>query len=301
MSTALKIAQIRVDGGTQTRANVSEKVVARFGRAMKRGDEFPPVHVFFDGEQHWMADGFHRIKARKEGGHEDIQAVVERGTARDAFLYALATTGSRNLSLAERKVCAWRLLRDPEWSEWSDRTIGRQCGIDHKTVGKLRKLSGENAKMQPTRETPGGIPEAEVIPIDHARAARKRKALRNGKEYEVSLPDGTPRRKHLSLKAKAVIKHLPIVKDRKQMDALAALESPTQMLVAQRLKAGESATVEQAMKAILSGAPVDVWSRAYAAMLKLQEDDRLRMFRFIVKKGDLVKACTTLLAETEAA
>ncbi len=301
MTTMLKIAQIRLDGGTQTRTGLNEKLVARFGRAMKRGDEFPPVRVFLDGEHHWMADGFHRLRARLDSGHEDIEAVVESGTAREAFLHALATTGARNLTLSERKVCAWRLLRDPEWSEWSDSTIGRHCGINHKTVAKLRKTSWENPRMHPSARTPGGIPEAEVIPIESARGKRKRKAIRDGKEYEMSVPDGKPRRRHLSLKAKGVIKHLPIARDRRQMDELAALASPTQMLVAKRLKAGESMTVEEAMKAILSGAPVDDWSRAYAALLKLREDDRLRMFRFIVSRADLVKACTTLLAETEAA
>ncbi len=293
MTTMLEIATIRLDGGTQPRAGLDERLVARLVRAMKRGDEFPAVHVFFDGEHHWMADGFHRVKARQESGHADIEAVVEPGTVRDAFLHALSTTGARNLTLGERRVCALRMLRDKEWSRWGDSTIGRHCGISHPTVARLRKASCKFFKMQPSLETPGGIPEPETLPIE-----RKRKAIRGGKEYEISLRQGSQKRPpHLSLKAKSVIKHLPIVKDRKQMGALAALASPTQMLVAQRLKAGESTTVEGAMKAILSGAPVDDWSRAYAAVMKLGEDDRVRMFRWVVERGDMVKVCQELLAK----
>ncbi len=36
------------------------------------------------------------------------------------------------------------LLQDPEWGNWSDREIARQCKVDHKTVGKIREeLTGE--------------------------------------------------------------------------------------------------------------------------------------------------------------
>ena len=30
------------------------------------------------------------------------------------------------------------MLADAEWVGWSDREIGRQCMVDHKTVGALR-------------------------------------------------------------------------------------------------------------------------------------------------------------------
>jgi hypothetical protein len=48
-----------IDGGTPPRLKSSPAIILEYGEAMLSGTVFPPLEVFFDGETHWLADGFH--------------------------------------------------------------------------------------------------------------------------------------------------------------------------------------------------------------------------------------------------
>lgn len=54
------LRSIRIDGGTQSRAELNNTTVDEYTEAMLEGDTFPPIVVFFDGSSYWLADGFHR-------------------------------------------------------------------------------------------------------------------------------------------------------------------------------------------------------------------------------------------------
>jgi len=43
------------------------------------------------------------------------------------------------------------LLRDPEWSGWSDREIARRCSVDGKTVATLRQRLVGTAEIRTER------------------------------------------------------------------------------------------------------------------------------------------------------
>lgn len=157
------IAQIRVDGGTQMRADLNEETVAeytgRFADYNGWGD-FPPAVLFYDGIDHWMGDGFHRIAAYRRflAGTDllaQIRAIVHPGTRRDAILYAVTANNAHGLrrTNADKRKAVEALLRDDEWRQWSDREIARRCGVDHAFVGKLRaELTGDN------HQSTGGTP-----------------------------------------------------------------------------------------------------------------------------------------------
>src|SRR5579872_887678 len=81
----MKIKEIVVDAGTQTRFALNPEIVAEYAEAMKRGDKFPPVIVFGN----ILADGFHRVAAAKQAGLKDIAADVRKGTKTDALKFAL--------------------------------------------------------------------------------------------------------------------------------------------------------------------------------------------------------------------
>ncbi|ABW32520.1 ParB N-terminal domain-containing protein [Acaryochloris marina] len=138
---SVEIAEIRMDGGTQPRAKLFEEVVDDYAQDMKQGATFPPVIVYFDGEEYWLADGFHRVRAKEAIGETSVTAEVHLGTQRDAVLYAVGANAAHGLrrTNADKRRAVIRLLRDFEWREWSDREIARRCGVDHKTVGSLRK------------------------------------------------------------------------------------------------------------------------------------------------------------------
>lgn len=137
----LNLNAIRIDGGTQSRVEINMEAVADYAEAVKVGIEFPPVVVFHDGVDHWLADGFHRYHAHKQAGKASIHAEVRDGTARDAILHSLGancTHGLRRTNADKRKAVS-AMLSDGEWSAWSDRKIADACGVSQPFVSGLRK------------------------------------------------------------------------------------------------------------------------------------------------------------------
>lgn len=137
---SIAIAKIRMDGGTQPRAQIFEEVVAEYAEDMKQGSVFPPVTVYYDGEEYWLADGFHRVRAKEAIGEIDITAEVYLGTQRDAVLYAVGANAAHGLrrTNADKYRSVERLLRDREWNRWSNREIAKRCGVSDPFVGKIR-------------------------------------------------------------------------------------------------------------------------------------------------------------------
>jgi hypothetical protein len=90
----LAIGLIRGDGATQPRARIDPALVGEYAADMRRGDEFPPVVVFFDGTDHWLADGFHRRDARRAAGHDDVAAPSCTASAPTPGTAGAAPTGT---------------------------------------------------------------------------------------------------------------------------------------------------------------------------------------------------------------
>ena len=137
----VNIANIRINGSTQSRAEINREVVADYAEAIKDGAEFPPVVVFFDGTAYWLADGFHRYEAHAEAGAHEIPADVRQGSQRDAILYSVGANAAHGLRRTndDKRRAVMVLLGDPEWSKWSDREVARACGVTHPFVAKLRR------------------------------------------------------------------------------------------------------------------------------------------------------------------
>jgi hypothetical protein len=66
----LRLDQIRTDGETQARASINSETVAEYATHYTNGVSLPAAVVFFDRKEHWLADGHHRVRARKQAGFE---------------------------------------------------------------------------------------------------------------------------------------------------------------------------------------------------------------------------------------
>jgi hypothetical protein len=142
--TTLPIASIRIDGGTQPRAAIDIAVVEDYAVQMADGKPFPPIIVFHDGAEWWLADGFHRYHARSSVlGEAEIEADVRPGTRRDAVLYSVGANTEHGLRRTneDKRRAVLTLLGDEEWGQWSDREIARRCGVSDPFVGNLRQRS----------------------------------------------------------------------------------------------------------------------------------------------------------------
>jgi hypothetical protein len=164
----IKLADIRIDGGTQTRAEINGQVVSEYADAVLEGAKFPPIDVFFDGVSNWLADGFHRFHAHKRAKVKDIAATIHTGSVEDALVFALGANtknGLRRTNEDKRKCVSIALQR---WPEWSDRRIAELCGVNNSTVGRIRPTVlqsdtttrvGKDGVKQPATK-----PKAEVPP-----------------------------------------------------------------------------------------------------------------------------------------
>jgi len=140
--TQLPISQIKLDDGTQPRAQLDFVVIGEYAEAMKAGAQFPPVTVFYDGADYWLADGFHRVKAAEQNGDglASVEVDVRQGARRDAILHACGANTDHGLrrTNSDKRRSVITMLHDDEWRQWSDREIARRCAVSNAFVGQVR-------------------------------------------------------------------------------------------------------------------------------------------------------------------
>jgi len=137
-------------------------------------DEIPPVILVAGLERLLIADGRHRIFGALRAGLRSIPAVIleplggmtSRSTAR-LIGARMSARAAQPLQLRERRRLAVMFIS--EHPDWSDRKVGAEAGLDHKTVGKLRKTGNSPARTDGS-DTYGFGPRAE----DQAVAAMER-------------------------------------------------------------------------------------------------------------------------------
>jgi len=149
------LADLRTDGGTQVREAMKDATVEEYAAALADGAAFPPVVVFFDGKDHWLADGFHRVAAHEAAGIVDVLAEVREGTREDALWFALSANKRHGLPMSnadKQRAVKLALASRPHKS---DREIAATVGVHHNTVTKARAdmgvPTGELRQLAPSK------------------------------------------------------------------------------------------------------------------------------------------------------
>jgi hypothetical protein len=134
----LALNMIRLDGGTQQRDRIHEDTVAEYADAV---DSLPPVVVFHDGADYWLAGGFHRYHAHRKAERDTIRAEVRQGTLADAILFACGDNAEHGLrrTPADKRKAVHTLLDHPVWGERSARWIADAAKVSNRFVGELIK------------------------------------------------------------------------------------------------------------------------------------------------------------------
>jgi hypothetical protein len=175
--------RIRVDGGTQVRAELDQDTIREYGEAYKAGVQLPPVDLYSDGSYLWMADGFHRFGGAKLAQLESLEAVIHEGTQRDALLFAVGSNHTHGLrrTLADKSKAVGLLLADPEWSRASDRWIADACRVSHPFVASVReRLATEAATHQHQSKRPTGNASSSTRGARKGRDGKTRKRRAQG-------------------------------------------------------------------------------------------------------------------------
>lgn len=156
MIKELDINEIIADPELQPRKQYENMIiVAEYAEAMKDGDKFPPVIVFSDNGNFYLADGYHRRRAAIVAGFDKIYADVRDGGRRAALLYSVGANADHGLKRTneDKQRAVDTLLNDPEWSSWSDRKIARKCKVSHPFVIGRRKILTGNVTSEKRKYT----------------------------------------------------------------------------------------------------------------------------------------------------
>jgi uncharacterized ParB-like nuclease family protein len=137
----IDVEKIRLDGGTQPRKKIYEETIQNYTEVLLEGVTMPPVTVYFDGKDHWLADGFHRYHAHKRAGYKGLSCIVNKGTKRDAFIFSLGANHDHGMPRTneEKRDAVITAVNDVELCELSDAQIAAICKVSAMTVGRVRK------------------------------------------------------------------------------------------------------------------------------------------------------------------
>lgn len=142
----MEIDKIRVDMGTQTRASMDPESVKVYADALKADPNCRPDSdpvVVFKGEDgsHVLASGFHWLAAARLAGVKELRVKVEKGTPRDALLYAAGTNEAHGLRLtnADKRHKIKMVLSDHVWKKRSNAWVAQQCRVSEYLVQEVQK------------------------------------------------------------------------------------------------------------------------------------------------------------------
>lgn len=178
MIRELPLALISTDAGTQMRVKTKPAVVKDYAEHFDNSEvPLPPVVVFYDGTTYYLADGFHRIEAALSLKYVEIDAEVREGGQRDALLYACSANADHGLrrTTEDKRRAVATLLRDAEWSKWSDRKVAEMCKVTHPFVATMRKR----------------ISEVETLPPETGGTAKRRHTRITARKWRVTYCDHT--------------------------------------------------------------------------------------------------------------
>jgi ParB-like nuclease family protein len=153
MSNNIEVANlsptdIKADQGCQARVTTDATTIDHYAEIItEEGYVFPPVVVYYDDANYWLSDGFHRHAAAKKAGLGSLKAEIRKGSRRDAILYAVGANATLRRTREDKRHAVEILLKDEEWSKWSNRTIAHRCGVNEKLVRTLRFSSAAKPQI----------------------------------------------------------------------------------------------------------------------------------------------------------
>ena len=180
---------LRIDGGTQSRTAINHDTVNDYAEVMSEGDNLPPITVYFDGVDHWLADGYHRLHAHRKIGAVTIDAEVKTGTQLDARIHAWGANKGHGLprTNADKRKAVLGMLADAP--QMGDRAIARHVGVSDRMVNGLRASICESFADEPaTRTVERGGKTYTQDTSGQKKAAAQKKAKANPAETTTATP-----------------------------------------------------------------------------------------------------------------
>jgi hypothetical protein len=149
----MEIAKITASPEVQPRVALHYPAVESYCEAIRRGDELPPVRVFFDGKTNWLTRGFHRLEAYKLHGSTTIPADVRNGSFQEAILDATESNGDHGLERTQedlaRAIQMTKRVTLELGQKWTQEEIAKHCHCTQQRVSQV--LANTRASKLPER------------------------------------------------------------------------------------------------------------------------------------------------------
>lgn len=151
---------IRTDLGTQVRLALDKEAIDDYASAMRRGDDFPPILIFYDEESdlYILVDGFHRFFAHQRAKPGEPIVVKRRlgnlEAARWAAIGANKKNSVRRTNEDKKRAVEWALLHACG-ARMSNRQIADHVGVDEITVRRNRARLESTATLSQSAERVG--------------------------------------------------------------------------------------------------------------------------------------------------
>ena len=134
---SLSVDLPRIDGQTQSRIAINDDVVQEYADLIleNNGDwPFPPIDVFHDGTDHFVADGFHRFLAAHRAKRGSIPCVLHTGSATDARIFGMTANDRHGLRMtrADKRSCVEWLLDNG--GKMTQTEIAEKAGVCRRVV-----------------------------------------------------------------------------------------------------------------------------------------------------------------------
>jgi len=150
-SHQISLSTIRIDCGTQMRVTQNHHAVSEYAEQLASGTEFPPVTVFTDGTEYWLADGFHRYAAHAKAGLDTIACEVRQGTLHDALEYACRANQTHGIQRtnADKRRAVEEYFKIPGHEELSNSEVAKRLGVSVPFVKESRERNGVKPRRKP--------------------------------------------------------------------------------------------------------------------------------------------------------
>ena len=194
----LPLDSIRTDGGTQVRVLESPETIQRYADALAANKQLPPIHVFFDGTDYWLADGHHRLAACKKQGLDTVLCQRHEGTLPDAMLFACQSNWDHGLSLTpdDKRNIVLTYFRIPGKENKSNLAASKEIPVSVPYIKKIRAEAG----IKPSPSAHVGVGAKNLNGLNNAVKSEGGKNLNrlnnstlqneSGKTVNVDLPTG---------------------------------------------------------------------------------------------------------------
>jgi len=141
METKLIRINSLVTENLQIRVEMQEESIEHYAAIFRETpDKLPPVTVFYDVtlDKYYLADGFHRVVAKKRNGSDTILAEVHEGTFDDALRYALKANAENAINRSkDDMIHAMEIV----WDKWDTLYGNEKRTTDDGTPSRLQLMS----------------------------------------------------------------------------------------------------------------------------------------------------------------